>query len=284
VGASTCLACAAGTYLATEGNTDESACVDCAAGKFSGSVGAGACVPCAAGKFSGAPAAATCASCPSGTYSETEASVCVDCAAGKFSGSVGAGACLEPTAIVVVTEETLEVLMKVELPYTKALFDADAQSRFLSAVANSVQTAVGNLYIKSVVEQTSSRRVFRKLLAVAVEVEFAIRVQDAAAQAAMIANDGLTETKLNTELSKQAFSVSACADGALPAATLRCAGASCTCAADCVCSAIQQELTTPVLHPTGATPRPGAHATCGTARTSGTVAYDYSSASGILYC
>jgi hypothetical protein len=133
---------------------------------------------------------------------------------------------VEPTAIVVVTEETLEVLMKVELPYTKALFDADAQNKFLSAVANSVQTAVGNLYIKSVVEKTSSRRVFRKLLAVAVEVEFAIRVPDTAAQAAMIANDGLTETKLNTELSKQAFLVSACVDGALLAATLRCAGAS----------------------------------------------------------
>jgi hypothetical protein len=125
-------------------------------------------------------------------------------------GATSEALCLEPTAIVVVTEETLEVLMKVELPYTKALFDADAQNKFLSAVANSVQTAVGNLYIKSVVEKTSSRRVFRKLLAVAVEVEFAIRVPDTAAQAAMIANDGLTETKLNTELSKQAFLVSAC--------------------------------------------------------------------------
>ncbi len=55
----------------------------------------------------------------------------------------------------------------------------------------------------------------------------------------------------------------------------------CVCSECCVCSAIQQELTTPVLHPTGATPRPGAHATDSTA---GTVAYDYSSASGILYC
>jgi hypothetical protein len=165
-------------------------------------------VPCAAGTHSPAAGASVCATCPAGTYSETEASACVDCAAGKFSGSAGAGACLEPTDIVVVTEETLEVLMKVELPYTQALFDADAQNKFLSAVANSVQTAVGNLYIKSVVEKTSSRRVFRKLLAVAVEVEFAIRVPDAAAQAAMIANDGLTETKLNTELSKQAFLVS----------------------------------------------------------------------------
>jgi hypothetical protein len=36
-----------------------------------------------------------------------------------------------------------------------------------------------------------------------VEVDFAIRVQDAAAQTAMIANDGLTEAKLNIELAKQ---------------------------------------------------------------------------------
>ena len=94
---------------------------------------------------------------------------------------------------------------KVELPYTKDSFDTDAQGKFLSAVANSVKTPVDNLYIKSVVEKTSSRRVTRKLLAVSVEVDFAIRVQDAAAQAAMIANDGLTEAKLNRFLAKQVF-------------------------------------------------------------------------------
>ena len=93
--------------------------------------------------------------------------------------------------------------MKVELPYTKDSFDADAQSRFLSAVASSVDTPVANLYIRSVVERTSSRRAFRKLLAVSVEVDFAIRVPDAAAQAAMIANEGLTAARLNTELAKQ---------------------------------------------------------------------------------
>jgi hypothetical protein len=94
-------------------------------------------------------------------------------------------------------------IIKVELPYTKDSFDADAQTRFLSAVASSVETPVGNLYIKSVVERTSSRRVLRKLLAVSVEVDFAIRVPDAAAQAAMIANEGLTAGRLNAELAKQ---------------------------------------------------------------------------------
>jgi hypothetical protein len=93
--------------------------------------------------------------------------------------------------------------MKVELPYTKDSFDADAQNKFLSAVASSVDTPVGNLYIRSVVEKTSSRRAFRKLLAVSVEVDFAIRVPDAAAQAAMIANEGLTAARLNTELARQ---------------------------------------------------------------------------------
>jgi len=105
--------------------------------------------------------------------------------------------------IIAVTNTTLEVVMKVSMPYTKASFDADAQGKFLSAVANSVGTPVDNLYIKSVVEKTSSRRVSRKLLAVSVEVDFAIRVKDAAAQTAMIANDGLKEANLNAELAKQ---------------------------------------------------------------------------------
>jgi hypothetical protein len=105
--------------------------------------------------------------------------------------------------IVVVTNEALEVQMKMELPYTKDSFDTDVQGKFLSAVANSVKTPVDNLYIKSVVEKASSRRVSRKLLAVSVEVNFAIRVQDATAQAAMITNEGLTEAKLNIFLAKQ---------------------------------------------------------------------------------
>jgi hypothetical protein len=107
--------------------------------------------------------------------------------------------------IVVVTKETLVVLMKVELPFTKDSFDANAQGQFLLAVANSAKTPVDNLYITSVVQKTSSRRVSRKLLAVSVEVQFEIRVQDAAAQEAMIANDGLTEEKLNSWLVKQVF-------------------------------------------------------------------------------
>ena len=101
----------------------------------------------------------------------------------------------------------------------------------------------------SVVEKTSSRRVFRKLLAVVVEVEFAITVQDAAAQAAMIAIDGLTETKLNTDFSKQVFPRFCVL---LPQGlvclqhTVRARVSSgdqvCVCSAYSVCSAIQQGL------------------------------------------
>jgi hypothetical protein len=86
------------------------------------------------------------------------------------------------------------------------------------------RTSFENLYIKSVVEKTSSRRVLRKLLEVSVEVEFAIRVQDAAAQAAMIANDGLTERKLNYELAKQVFPASADLSRRQCFLCLRCAG------------------------------------------------------------
>jgi hypothetical protein len=130
--------------------------------------------------------------------------MCSLCPAGTSErGAAGDTFCRESTGIVVVTPGTLEVQMKVELPYTKDSFDADTQTRFLSAVASSVETHVGNLYIRSVVEKTSSRRVLRKLLAVSVEVDFAIRVPDAAAQAAMIANEGLTAGRLNAELAKQ---------------------------------------------------------------------------------
>jgi hypothetical protein len=108
--------------------------------------------------------------------------------------------------------------MKVQLPYTKDSFDADVQNKFLSAVANSVRTSVGNVYILSVVEKTSSRRVLRQLLAAAVEVELGIRVEDTAAQTAMLANEGLTQARLNDALAKQAFLVSACASCALLAA------------------------------------------------------------------
>jgi hypothetical protein len=200
VSTSTCISCAAGKYLATEGSTNESACVLCGAGKFSDASGVSVCVDCTSGKYSATEGNTNESSCvqqptTSSTTPQPGTSFTPPPAAGN-TGSVSAG-------IVVVTPETLEVQMKVELPYTKDSFDADAQTRFLSAVASSVETPVGNLYIKSVVERTSSRRVLRKLLAVSVEVDFAIRVPDAAAQAAMIANEGLTAGRLNAELAKQ---------------------------------------------------------------------------------
>jgi hypothetical protein len=198
--ASACQDCVAGKYLATEGNDAATDCLPCAKGKYSSAPGVSVCVDCTSGKYSATEGNTNESSCvqqptTSSTTPQPGTSFTPPPAAGN-TGSVSAG-------IVVVTPETLEVQMKVELPYTKDSFDADAQTRFLSAVASSVATPVGNLYIRSVVERTSSRRVLRKLLAVSVEVDFAIRVPDAAAQAAMIANEGLTAGRLNAELAKQ---------------------------------------------------------------------------------
>jgi hypothetical protein len=153
--------------------------------------------------------------------------------------------------------------MKVELPYTKDSFDADAQRRFLSAVASSVATPVGNLYIKSVVETTSSRRGLRKLLAASVEVEFAIRVRYAAAQAAMIANAGLAAPRLNAELAKQVARALCMLLNFVSVRTIKERSSS---LAGCAARVRKKDhhaatgLTTPVLRATGAPRRPGAHA------------------------
>jgi hypothetical protein len=97
------------------------------------------------------------------------------------------------------------VQMKVELSYTKASFDETAQAKFKSAVANSVSALADNIFIKSVTEVTSSRRVSRMLLAMSVQVDFYILVMDEAASKAMVSNGGLEIGKLNAELAKQVF-------------------------------------------------------------------------------
>jgi hypothetical protein len=97
------------------------------------------------------------------------------------------------------------VQMKVELPYTKASFDETAQAKFKSAVANAVSAPADNIFIESVTEVTSSRRVSRKLLAVSVQVDFYILVKDEAAGKAMVSSGNLEMAKLNSELSKQVF-------------------------------------------------------------------------------
>jgi hypothetical protein len=97
------------------------------------------------------------------------------------------------------------VQMKVELPYTKASFDETAQAKFKSAVANAVSTPADNIFINSVTEVTSSRRVSRKLLAVSVQVDFYILVKDEAASKALVSSGNLDMDKLNSELDRQVF-------------------------------------------------------------------------------
>jgi hypothetical protein len=105
----------------------------------------------------------------------------------------------------IITNPTFQVQMKVELPYTKASFDGTAQGKFKSAVSNAVSTAADNIFIKSVTEVTSSRRVSRKLLAVSVQVDVYILVKDEAAGKAMVSSGNLEMEKLNSELAKQVF-------------------------------------------------------------------------------
>jgi hypothetical protein len=107
--------------------------------------------------------------------------------------------------IIAASSTQPRVQMKVELPFTKASFDENAQAKFKSAVANAVTTPADNIFIKSVTEVTSSRRVSRKLLAVSVQVDFYILVYNEAASKAMVSSGNLDISKLNSELAQQVF-------------------------------------------------------------------------------
>jgi hypothetical protein len=109
--------------------------------------------------------------------------------------------------IITDTPAQPRVQMKVELPYTKASFDETAQAKFKSAVANAVGAPADNVFIKSVTEVTSSRRVSRKLLTVSVQVDFYILVKDEAASKAMVSSGSLDIGNLNSELAKQVSAV-----------------------------------------------------------------------------
>ena len=84
---SACVPCAAGTYMyiGTTGSTSSDDCVDCEAGKYSGSVdGVSECTTCDAGKANANTAS-------------TEVTACQDCGIGKFSG-IGYGQVRPPRA------------------------------------------------------------------------------------------------------------------------------------------------------------------------------------------
>jgi hypothetical protein len=120
--------------------------------------------------------------------------------------------------IIIASDNQPRVQMKVEVPYTKANFDETAQAKFKSAIANAVSAPADNIFIKSVTEVSSSRRVLRKLLAVSVQVDFYILVKDEASSKAMVSSGSLDIGKLNSELAKQVFpsqTVGNCARSAL---------------------------------------------------------------------
>jgi hypothetical protein len=84
-----CSSCISGTY---SNGTDMTSCLQCGAGKFSGTE-ASTCTECEAGKFSAVIAAANCTSCGRGKYSNISGAasgdVCTGCSAGKYLDSEG---------------------------------------------------------------------------------------------------------------------------------------------------------------------------------------------------
>ena len=74
----------------------ESACVDCAVGRYQPSTGQGSCIDCIAGQSS-TSGSTSCTNCAAGQFSGT-GTVCVDCAVGRYQPSTGQGSCIDCTA------------------------------------------------------------------------------------------------------------------------------------------------------------------------------------------
>ena len=98
-----CQKCGVGKYATTEGNSAESDCIACVAGKFSGVFGANdssVCQDCGPGKYLetvGNDDESDCILCGAGKFSNAtgadNATVCQECAAGTFKDAEGSGAC-----------------------------------------------------------------------------------------------------------------------------------------------------------------------------------------------
>jgi len=69
-------------------------------------------------------------------------------------------------------------------------------------VAKSVDTPFENVVINSIT-QVTARRVSRKLLAIAVQIDFSVRVADAAAASALVSSGALDQNKLNVQFVNQ---------------------------------------------------------------------------------
>merc|ERR1711966_136776 len=95
-----------------------------------------------------------------------------------------------------------KVELTVQIESTKAAFTEEKQSAFKAAVAASAGVPKDNVLI-TVTEKTTSRRTSRKLLATVLEIAITILVKDKAAGDALVAGDGLKQTKLNEQLALQ---------------------------------------------------------------------------------
>jgi len=79
------------------------------------------------------------------------------------------------------------------------------QDNFKSAVAIAASTPIDNVVVNSKKEKTTARRVSRKLLATSVEIDFSVKVADAAAAGALVASDRLSKANLDAQLILQVF-------------------------------------------------------------------------------
>jgi len=71
---------------------------------------------------------------------------------------------------------------------------------FKEAVGLSVDTPVDNVIINKKTEKTTACRISRKLLVTVVEIDFSVKVVDAAAATALITSDKLSKGKLDAQL------------------------------------------------------------------------------------
>jgi hypothetical protein len=95
-----CTNCAAGTFVAETGSTNEIACLTCGVGTYA-VAGSAKCTECDAGTASaatGAPSVITCAPCAEGSSSGSGASTCTQCAVGRYQSAVGSAVCNACTA------------------------------------------------------------------------------------------------------------------------------------------------------------------------------------------
>ena len=73
------------------------ACIDCAVGKFAGTVGLTACVDCAVGKYQSTVGSSVCLDCPAGKARSAQGAIdltdCLDCSAGKYAADDGTKEC-----------------------------------------------------------------------------------------------------------------------------------------------------------------------------------------------